>query len=224
MDDTTPDADRRLDDPETWAQLQVILSNCLKHPDGSLRKAIEEETLATELQDAFRAVGIEEPASPPAIEGHDLTEEYEALFGAFRRPFAPPAASPYKEWYDDSKAGLMDGPPASRMESRFETLDTPVPDAYPADHVSLQLEYASLLTEAGDGEELAAFVDTELDWIDAFGALVSEAAADTPFYRYCVDLLVTVLRELRSELGLSDPDEERIERMLDRVKPNVGFR
>ncbi|MBS3761517.1 TorD/DmsD family molecular chaperone [Halodesulfurarchaeum sp.] len=221
MADATPNDGKRLDEPAAWSQLQVILSNCLKHPDDSLRKAIVDGALESDLEEAMGAVGVEAPSSPPAIHDRDLTEDYEALFGAFQRPFAPPAASPYKEWYDDSRSGLMDGPPASRMENRYEALEITVPEAYPADHVALQLEYASLLTEAGEYDELAAFVETELDWIDAFAEMVSEAVADAPFYRFCVDLLVAVVSELRMQLGVSDPTSDQITAMLDRVEPNV---
>jgi TorA maturation chaperone TorD len=220
MDDSTPDDDRRLDEPEAWTQLQVILSNCLKHPDGSLRKGIVDGDLETDLEEAMGVVGLV-PSSPPAIDNRDLTEDYESLFGAFRRPFAPPAASPYKEWYDDSRSGLMEGPPASRMETRYEAIDATVPESYPADHVALQLEYSSLLTEAGEYDELAAFVETELDWIDAFAEMVSAAVADAPFYRFCIDLLVTVVNELRSELGVSAPSSDHVNEMLERVEPNV---
>lgn len=220
MEDSTPD-NRLLDEPEAWAELQVILSNCLKHPDDSLRTAIEDGTLTTELTEALDTIGLAEQSRPPAISDRDLTEDYEALFGAYRRPFAPPAASPYKEWYDDSRKGLMEGPPASWMEDRFAAIDITVPEAYPADHIALQLEYASLLTEAGEYEKLAAFLDTQLDWVDAFAEMVSAAVAEAPLYRFCVDLLLGVVRELRAALGVSDPSADQIEEMLDRVKSSV---
>jgi TorA maturation chaperone TorD len=206
---------------EAWATLPVILSNCLKHPDDDLRAAIEDGILAADLAAATSAVGLEEPPSPPSVADRDHTEDYESLFGAFSRPFAPPAASPYKEWYGDSRSGLMGGPPATRMEQRYDAIEASIPPAYPPDHVALELEFASLLAESGRVEDLATFVETELDWIEAFAVMVSEAAADAPFHRFCVDVLVTVVEELRSVLGISDPADGTIEEMTARVRPNV---
>ena len=207
--------------PAAWSSLQALLSNCLKHPDEQLRDAVADGTLAADLETTMSAVGLEAPPSPPSIAEPDLTEDYESLFGAFRRPFAPPAASPYKEWYGDGRSGLMAGPPATRMERRYDAIEASIPPAYPPDHIALELEYASLLAESGTTEDLAAFVETELDWLDAFEVMVSEAAADAPFYRWCVEVLLTVITRLRSVLGVSEPAGPMIDRMTSRVRPNV---
>ncbi len=197
-----------------WSDALAVLANCLEHPDPALRATLEDDP--DELVETLERVGVDID-DPPSVAERDLTEDYESLFGAFRTPFAPPAASPYKEWYGD-RNGLMGGPPASAMERRYDALDVEVPDAYPPDHVALQLEYASLLAEAGEWDELGAFVETELDWIDALARMVTEATADAPFYRWGVTQLVTVVETLREELGVSGPTASEVETMAGRAR------
>ncbi|QSG13999.1 putative component of anaerobic dehydrogenase [Halapricum desulfuricans] len=206
-----------VDHADAWSDALVALSNCLRRPDESVQRALEDDAEA--IPELLAQVGVE--AEPVSTAGRDLTEDYEALFGAFATPFAPPAASPYKEWYGD-RSGLMDGPPATAMEQRYDALDVTVPDAYPADHVALQLEYASLLAEAQQWDELAAFVDSELDWIDAFAELVDDAAAQAPLQRWCVQQLVATIEQLREELDVDDPDQERVEQMASRARTHVS--
>lgn len=211
------DGTAALENAGEWAALQALLSNCLKHPDGELKGAIADGSIEDDLATLTETVAVDRPGPVPAVEDRDLTEDYEALFGALREPFAPPAASPYNEWYGNRDGGLMDGPPAARMEDRMDALDASIPDAYPPDHVAVQLEYASLLAETESIDELAAFVETELDWIDALAKKVADAAADAPFHRYCVEVLVVAVWRLRDELGISGPSETEIERMTDRT-------
>lgn len=217
MGASSPDGTVELENAAEWADLQALLSNCLKHPDEQLAAAIADGSLEADLVELAETVGVDRPGPVPEAVDRDLTEDYEALFGALREPFAPPAASPYKEWYQNRDGGLMDGPPAARMEERLDALDASIPDAYPPDHVALQLEYASLLAETGSIEDLAAFVESELDWIDAFARTVKDAAADAPFHRYCVRVLATAVRDLRDELGISGPADAEIDRMTDRT-------
>lgn len=200
-----------------WADALVVLSNCLQHPDPELRAAVGNGS--NELMEPLSRVGIDVD-EPPSVSTRDLTEDYESLFGAFRTPFAPPAASPYKEWYGD-RSGLMGGPPASAMEQRYAVLEVEVPDAFPADHVALQLEYASLLVEADAWDELGTFVEAELDWVDGFAQLVTEAAAEAPFYRWCVTQLVAVVEALREELDVSGPSATEVETMANRARQHV---
>ncbi|QSG13308.1 putative component of anaerobic dehydrogenase [Halapricum desulfuricans] len=202
---------------DAWADALVGLSNCLRHPDRAVQETLENEPDA--LAELLERVGIA-PDDPPPVSGRNLTEDYEALFGALATPFAPPAASPYKEWYGD-RSGLMGGPPAAAMQRRYDALEAMVPEAYPPDHVALQLQYASLLAEAGEWDELAAFVETELDWIDAFAALTDRAAAQAPIHRWCVEQLVAAIERLRSELDAAGPDEAQVERMVDRASTHA---
>ncbi|QSG04462.1 TorD/DmsD family molecular chaperone [Halapricum desulfuricans] len=205
------------DQDDAWADALVGLSNCLRHPDRAVQETLENEPDA--LAELLERVGVD-PDEPPSVSGRDLTEDYEALFGALVTPFAPPAASPYKEWYGD-RSGLMGGPPAAAMQRRYDALEATVPEAYPPDHVALQLQYAGLLAEAGERDELAAFVETELDWIDAFAALTDRAAAQAPIHRWCVQQLVAAIERLRSELGVTGPEQDRVEQMLERASTHA---
>ena len=213
--------ERCLPDREAWEKLQAILANCLRHPDEALERAIEDGSLHADLAETMAAVGLDAPSPPPTVADRDLTEDYEALFGAFRTPFAPPAASPYKEWFEDHEGGLMEGPPAKAMERRYAAMDAAVPEAYPADHVALELEYASILTEADELDELASFLHSELDWLDAFRQLVGEAAAEAPFHRWAVDVLVLVADRLRVELDVPQPTDEAVDRMASRARNQI---
>lgn len=200
-----------------WSDALAALSNCLRHPDREVHDALEDEPETIPELLSQIDVDADEPVS---VSGRDLTEDYEALFGAFATPFAPPAASPYKEWYGD-RSGLMGGPPATAMQRRYEALGATVPDAYPPDHVALQLEYASLLAEAGEWDELAAFVEAELDWVEAFAELVEEATAQAPLHRWCVEQLVATIEQLRAELDVSGPDQDQVEQMIDRARTHA---
>ncbi|AKH97193.1 TorD/DmsD family molecular chaperone [Halanaeroarchaeum sulfurireducens] len=202
-----------------WSEALIVLSNCLRQPDSGMRDAIVSGRGRETIVETLERVGVDVP-TPPSVTECDLTEAYEALFGAFVTPFAPPAASPYKEWYE-GREGLMGGPPASAMERRYDALDVDIPPSYPPDHVALELEYASLLLEAGELDEAAAFVEEELDWIDAFAELVDEASADAPFHRWCVDVLTRTVADLRGELDVPAPSQERIDRMAERGRQNA---
>ncbi|MFW6458267.1 MAG: molecular chaperone TorD family protein [Halodesulfurarchaeum sp.] len=209
----------RFEDEEAWAELLALFANCLGHPDDRLERALEDGSLSADLDRLGNRLELD-IEGPSLSESAGLTESYEALFGAYRSPFAPPAASPYKKWYE-GREGLMDGPPATRMEKRFEALQADVPPSYPADHIALQLEYLSLLLEAGDLEEARSFLANELDWIDAFEHLVDAAVASAPFHRWSVSALVTAIDSLRSRLEVEPPEGERIERMKDRARTQI---
>jgi TorA maturation chaperone TorD len=212
-----------LDRTAAWADLFVALSNCLRDPDETLVASAREGTLRTVLTDAAtRADVADVPLDPPAVQAAGpLTESYLALFQAMETPYAPPAESPYKPWYDD-RTGLMGGPSAEEMAQRYAGVDAEVPDAYPADHVALLLEYGSILLEAGEREEFAGYVDAHLDWVPALWLATEGAAAEAPFYRWAVTLLDELLIELRDRLGLDGPDADTVRLMVDRVPDAVA--
>ncbi len=218
MTPSTRDSGSAFENAEEWASLQALLSNCLKHPNEALEAAIDDGSLDADLAALSATLEIDRPGPVPSVEDRDLTEDYEALFGALREPYAPVAASPYKEWYQDRDGGLMDGPPAARMEERMDALEVSIPEAYPPDHVAIQLEYASLLAESEATDELATFVETELDWVDALAEKATNAAATAPFHRYCVNVLAAAVDRLREELGVSAPSATEIQQMADRAE------
>ncbi|MFC7209385.1 molecular chaperone TorD family protein [Natronoarchaeum sp. GCM10025321] len=112
-----------------------------------------------------------------------------------RRRVRSPAESAYEEWWDGTERGILSGPPASDMKSRYDALDAAVPPEYPADHVSLLLEYASLLLEAEQHEGYANFHEAHFDWIPAFRERV-EATSDSGFYLWAVRTLDSVVQAM----------------------------
>ncbi|MFC7045014.1 molecular chaperone TorD family protein [Halobacteriaceae archaeon GCM10025711] len=113
--------------------------------------------------------------------------------------------------------GLLGGPSAVDMRRRYAALGATPPSAYPADHVALLLEYASVLLEHGEREAYAAFVADHLDWLPAFRAQVDRAAADAAFYRWAVALVDDVVAAVRDRLDIPHPDAATTETMVDRL-------
>jgi len=215
MTDTAPDLN--------WARLYGLLSECYKHPDEQFLADVSDGQLEGELAAAIEPLGVEieqgvdETLVPETAAAFD--NEYIALFEAFETPYAPAVESPYKEWYEGpASGGLLDGPPAEEMEERYATLDIETPDAYLSDHLALLLEYASLLVEAGTPEQHRTFVADHFDWLPAFRELVEAAAADSPFHRRYARLTDEIFKQIRTELGVDQPDQEQIEAMITRVE------
>lgn len=183
------------DRPADWAALYGVLAECLKEPSEAFVAEAQEGVLSAELDRHAARVNLELPDAPPAPESHGaLYQEYLSLFEGFETPFAPPVESPYKTWYGGAqKTGLMDGPSALDARRRYEAIGATPPTRYPADHLALLLEYASLLLEAGAVEDFEAFAVDHLDWLSAFDERVAGAAADAPFYRAVVALVVAVV-------------------------------
>jgi len=213
-----------LEPTDRWRDLHVVLAAGLRHPDRQLREDVENGSFASELTEIASALGIEGDLAtdPPTDEGREFTEDYVALFEAAETPYAPPAESPYKPWYGSRSGGLMDGPPASDMRERYRAIGAQVPEAYPADHVALQLEYGSVLLEAGEHREYRAFVDEHLDWLPAFERATNAAAADAPVHRWLVGLTTTTVEVIRHRLGIPDPSDGTIRRMTDRIDAKSG--
>jgi len=215
----TPADDAPLDDPERWASLHTLLAECLKEPTEGFVDEVTAGRLEGELTSHVEALGLSlsDPVPPRPADRGTLQRSYLSLFEAMEQPFAPPVESPYKPWYGDRSGGLMEGPPASDMENRYEAIEASPPPAYPADHVTLLLEYGALLLESGAFEEYERFLADHMDWIPAFARLVEEAARDDPFYDWAVSLLGTVTEALRDRFDVPQPTEAEIEAMADRV-------
>lgn len=208
-----------LNRPAAWTDLLVAVGNCLREPDDRLVASVREGRLEGALADAAAQVDWQADAGvePPAVDSvGELTESYLALFQAMETPYAPPAESPYKPWYDD-RTGLMGGPPAEEMAQRYAALDAELPDGYPTDHVSLLVEYGTVLLDAGEPEEFAGHVETHLDWVPALRLATEGAAADAEFHRWAVALLDEAVAELRSRLGLDPVAETQARTMVERI-------
>ncbi|MFT4931196.1 MAG: TorA maturation chaperone TorD [Natronomonas sp.] len=213
-----------LEPTDRWRDLHVVLAAGLRHPDRQLHEEVESGGYARELAEIASDLAIEDDLAidPPVVDDREITEDYVALFEAARTPYAPPAESPYKPWYGSRDGGLMGGPPASDMRDRYRAIEAEIPEAYPADHVALQLEYASVLLEAGNHEEYRTFVANHLDWLPAFERATDAAAAEAPFHRWVVTLTVTAFEIGRDRLGVPDPTAEDVERMADRIDVGAG--
>lgn len=209
-----------LEPTDRWRDLHVVLAAGLRHPDHHLREDIEQGTYARELTDLATDLALEDelPIDPPTIDGSEFTNDYVALFEAAQTPYAPPAESPYKPWYGSRNGGLMGGPPAADIRDRYQRIGAEIPEAYPADHISLQLEYGSYLLEAGEHDEYRIFVENHLDWLPAFEQATDAAAAEAPFHRWAVDLTATTVEIVRDRLGIANPTAETVGRMLDRIE------
>ena len=175
------------------AALYATLATCFQHPDGGLVTAARDGTLVSTVEAGVRRLRMDCFDRPPAIDSlATLRREYLRTFEAFEGEYAPPAESAYEEWWDGTERGILSGPPASDMKRRYEALDAEVPPEYPADHVSLLLEYASLLLDAEQYEEYARFHAAHFDWIPAFRERVAETS-DSAFYLWAVRLLDSVV-------------------------------
>lgn len=195
-----------------------LLSECLKHPTDQFIEQVQEGRLEADLRDHEEVFEDDRAiAAVAAARTEDLRTQYRALFEAFEQPYAPPAESPYKDWYGDRDGGLMGGPPATDMERRYAAIDADPPASYPPDHVALLLEYASLLVESGAIEEYEAFLDTHLDWVPAFRRVADSATADAPFYTAVLDLVASVISAERERHDVASPGAETIQRMVERA-------
>ena len=181
-----------------YADLYALLATCFQHPDDEFVETVESGALAATVEDCAVQVGLTEIESPPAL-ADSPPEAYLRTFEAFDGEYAPPAESAYEAWWDGDQRGILAGPPASDMQRRYEAINATVPAAYPADHISLLLEYGSLLLEADNREEYAAFHAEHFDWIASFRERV-ETTADVPFYHWAVQTLDRVTTAAGNDL------------------------
>ncbi|MCL9813295.1 TorD/DmsD family molecular chaperone [Natranaeroarchaeum aerophilus] len=173
------------------AELYAALASCFQHPDEDFLAAIRDGTLETTFGTGPTALSTVE-AVPPVEDLATLRHEYLRTFEAFEGEYAPPAESAYEQWWDGTERGILSGPPASDMKGRYEALEAEVPPEYPADHISLLLEYASLLLDAEQYQEYARFHGAHFDWIPAFRERVEETS-DSAFYLWAVRTLDAVV-------------------------------
>ncbi len=177
--------------------LYATLATCFQHPDDDFIEAVKDGRLAATVDDRAERLGLDGVETPPDFEGSPQ-EAYLRAFEAFDGEYAPPAESAYEAWWDGDKRGILAGPPASDMQRRYDAIDADVPAAYPADHVSLLLEYGTFLLETGNIEEYAAFHDEHFDWVPAFRERV-EKTSRSPFYQWAVQTLDQTVSRKQSE-------------------------
>lgn len=188
---------------DTYADCYALLASCFQHPDDAFVEAVDDDTLAATVDEYAEALEVDGIEPPPGFD-EPPREAYLRTFEAFDGEYAPPAESAYEAWWDGEKQGILSGPPASDMQQRYDTLEAEVPAAYPADHVSLLLEYGGLLLEAGAVETYAQFHDEHFAWIPAFRTRV-ETTSESPFYHWAVQTLDRVTAAVHS--SVCDPTE-----------------
>lgn len=187
-------------DLEPLAELHALLARCFEHPDDATSEAIRSGALVERIGDRAEVLGMETDIDRPALPDRPR-EAYLRTFDAFEGgEYAPPAESIYEPWWDGTDRGILSGPPAHDMARRYESVGIETPDAYPADHVALELEYASLLLEHGADGEYVAFAEAHFDWLSAFRERV-ERTSDVAFHTWAVRVLETTVNRTVATLG-----------------------
>lgn len=212
-----------LTNSDDWAQLCSLLAECLRHPDERFFADVEAGLLDAEVDELAHRLDLGVPDGGPASElipedVGSLDNEYIRLFEGLESPYAIPIESPYREWHPGTgREGLLEGPPAEDMRRRYGELEAEIPAAYPADHLALLLEYAAVLLEADAPDQYRPYFAEHFEWLPAFARLVENAAADAPLYRWCARLTCAWIGTARRRLDLSEPSEEEIRDMVQRV-------
>ena len=225
--DHSATVDDLTDQRETWIAIYTLLAEGLKHPCDQLYRDVREERFADELVQHADELDILLPVEPGDPTHAPETcaafdNEYIALFEGLDTPYAPLVESVYRPWRDGwSSDGLLSGPAASDMRDRYDAAGVSIPDAYEADHLALLLEYAAVLLQSGADAAYQAFVDQHLDWLPALSRLVDDAAADSPFHKYCVVAACETLATARRRQRLPDPEPEQIDEQANRASTHI---
>ena len=175
---------------ESLLRLHTLFARCFSPPDDATVDAIHSGRIVDHIEAEASTLGIEinRPTLPP-----NPYEAYLRTFAGFDGgAHAPPAESVYKPWWDGTDRGILSGPPAHDMARRYEAVDIETPDAYPDDHIALELEYASLLVEHHEDAAYIAFANTHLDWIPRLRERIEETTA-VAFHIWAAQALETVV-------------------------------
>lgn len=181
---------------DALTDLYATLATCFQHPDDAFIKTVEDGTLAATVADCTEQLRLDGVETPPGFEGSPQ-EAYLRTFEAFDGEYAPPAESAYKTWWDGDERSILAGPPASDMQRRYQAIDATVPAAYPADHISLLLEYGGFLLQTDSATEYTQFHGEHFDWVPAFRKRV-ERTSQSLFYHWAVQTLDRVTAAARS--------------------------
>lgn len=202
--------------------MYTLLAEGTRHPDERFWGEVRGGRFTDELRHLSDILEVELPEAP---DSKDIPEtqaafdnEYISLFEGLESPYAPPVESVYRPWRDGtSKEGLLSGPSASDMRDRYRAAGLSAPEPYPADHLTLLLEYAAFLLRSGESAEYVSFVEDHLDWLPAFRRLASEAVAESPFHSYCVVAVCETVAEARLREGISEPEPRKVDEMYKRA-------
>lgn len=129
-----------------------------------------------------------------------LKEDYYSLFFPL---YVVPVESVYKEWRSNGGEGkgYIMGDPAIEMKKRYEMAGIEIPEGYKdtPDHISLLLEYASLLCENLSAELRSGFVLNHLDWVEELREDIYKHNR-SDFYRSVANITVAFVKHERSNL------------------------
>src|SRR3972149_3467923 len=201
----------------------AVLSECFKEPciefaedvaGGRLYEVIAEglrELDILVLPDAIKGLRGDNPMAGPTI--GPMIGKDEAILNVYRRLrevyyslffplYVVPVESVYKAWKEgkDEKGYIM-GDPAIEMKKRYAMAGIEIPVIYKdtPDHISLLLEYASLLCENLEEESRAGFVSGHLDWVEDLRNDIYKYS-ENHFYRAVADVTVSFLKGERTNL------------------------
>lgn len=186
------------------SMLYSALSECYKEPTRKFAEDVINGNLYNTIENGFRLLeiplltealkGIENGSNDRGengimVEYCNLKEDYYSLFFPL---YVVPVESVYKEWVDGKNMkGYIMGDPAIEMKKRYILLGIEIPEIYKdtPDHISLLLEYASLLCEYLPRESRIDFVLNHLDWLNDMRNDVYKYT-DSNFYRSVSDITV----------------------------------
>jgi|GEM_PF-819989 len=198
-------------DQQRVAELYALLAKGFEHPSEAFYQAVKTGKFDADVRTRLEQLGVTVDPEPALEVSHgDLREAYLRTFEAFAGPSAPPVESFYEPWWDERDREILSGPAEADMRRRFNELAIDVPNAYPEDHLALELEYASLLLEAGNEDAYAAFHREHFDWIPDFVDRV-EATVDDPFYAWIVSVLERTIDRVETWVQTSLEDAGDVE-------------
>ena len=197
----------------------AMLSECFKEPCIEFAEDVAGGRLYELIAEGLRELDI--PVLPDAIKGlrgdnlmmgptmgkdEAMLSVYRRLREAYYSLFFPlyvvPVESVYKAWKEgkDEKGYIM-GDPAIEMKKRYGMAGIDIPEMYKdtPDHISLLLEYASLLCENLEKESRAGFVSGHLDWVEDLRNDIYQYS-ENHFYRAVADVTVSFLKGERTNL------------------------
>ena len=180
---------------QTLAELYALLAKCFEHPSEAFYEAAQTGRFDAEVRTRLERLGVDVEPAPTLEASHgELREAYLRTFEGFDGPAAPPVESVHEPWWDGRERELLAGPAEADAKRRFEAIDAEVPARYPADHLAVLLEYASLVLEAGGDDEYADFHEHHLDWLETFAERVA-AVDGAPYYRWAAETTARVVAD-----------------------------
>ncbi|WP_052329873.1 TorD/DmsD family molecular chaperone [Thermicanus aegyptius] len=128
----------------------------------------------------------------------EMKVAYDRSFRGIVKPYAPPIESVYKEWTLDPTVelqiarskGYLLGDSALHMRYLYKLARIEIPENYSGmpDHLSLILEFLSLLFKEKEEQLWKGFISDHLDWLGEFEKALQSIEAPY-FYREVTSLL-----------------------------------